>query len=193
MMELVDMRDLGSRAYALGFESPCPHQKSGAHGGAAFLMRTIGVKDSTGSTPSRSEVCRSATGKAGSWRADAPCPHHVGAKSAPLIIPAQKGGDFSSRSLAPHFRPRFAAQPLAALPLYGCGVPPAGASLDSRTGLSAASKVSTLAGLPQATFHVRALALPHRTFSPQTVRWFADDGRRASVFEGTAFLLTIGP
>ena len=28
MMELVDMRDLGSRAYALGFESPCPHQKT---------------------------------------------------------------------------------------------------------------------------------------------------------------------
>ena len=27
MMELVDMRDLGSRAHALGFESPCPHQK----------------------------------------------------------------------------------------------------------------------------------------------------------------------
>ena len=27
MMELVDMRDLGSRAFALGFESPCPHQK----------------------------------------------------------------------------------------------------------------------------------------------------------------------
>ena len=27
VMELVDMRDLGSRAHALGFESPCPHQK----------------------------------------------------------------------------------------------------------------------------------------------------------------------
>ena len=26
VMELVDMRDLGSRAHALGFESPCPHQ-----------------------------------------------------------------------------------------------------------------------------------------------------------------------
>ena len=50
--------------------------------------------------------------------------HHVGAKSAPLIIPTQKGGDFSYRSLAPPFRPRFA-------------------SLDSRTGLNAASKVST--------------------------------------------------
>lgn len=27
MMELADMRDLGSRASALGFESPCPHQR----------------------------------------------------------------------------------------------------------------------------------------------------------------------
>ena len=27
MMKLVDMRDLGSRASALGFESPCPHQR----------------------------------------------------------------------------------------------------------------------------------------------------------------------
>ena len=27
MMELADMRDLGSRALALGFKSPCPHQK----------------------------------------------------------------------------------------------------------------------------------------------------------------------
>ena len=27
MMELADMRDLGSRADALGFESPYPHQK----------------------------------------------------------------------------------------------------------------------------------------------------------------------
>ena len=26
MMELADMRDLGSRASALGFKSPCPHQ-----------------------------------------------------------------------------------------------------------------------------------------------------------------------
>lgn len=30
--------------------------------------------------------------------------HHVGAKSAPLIIPTRKGGDFSYRSLAPPFQ-----------------------------------------------------------------------------------------
>ena len=36
-----------------------------------------------------------------------------------------------THSAAPPFQPRFAAQPLAALPPYGCGVPLAGASLDS--------------------------------------------------------------
>ena len=34
-----------------------------------------------------------------------------------------------THSAAPPFQPRFAAQPLAALPPYGCGVPLAGASL----------------------------------------------------------------
>ena len=38
----------------------------------------------------------------------------------------------SARSLAPPFQPRSAAQPLAALPPYGCGVPLAGAALGSR-------------------------------------------------------------
>ena len=41
----------------------------------------------------------------------------------------------SARSLAPPFQPQFAAEPLAALPPYGCGVPLAGAALDSRLGL----------------------------------------------------------
>ena len=50
--------------------------------------------------------------------------HHVGAKSAPFMIPTQTGGDFSCCSLAPPFRPRFA-------------------SLDSRPGLDSGSKVST--------------------------------------------------
>ena len=40
MMELVDMRDLGSRAYALGFESPCPHQMNAP----AFLNSFIKIK-----------------------------------------------------------------------------------------------------------------------------------------------------
>ena len=50
-------------------------------------------------------------------------PHHVGAKSASLIIPTRKGGDFSYRSLAPPSQPRFV-------------------SPDSRLGVDVGSKVS---------------------------------------------------
>ena len=43
MMELADMRDLGSRAQALGFKSPCPHQN-------------VLMKDATPKTPHESAV-----------------------------------------------------------------------------------------------------------------------------------------
>ena len=49
MMELVDMRDLGSRAHALGFESPCPHHKNG---GERMVHRRFCMKGSAGRDPS---------------------------------------------------------------------------------------------------------------------------------------------